>query len=86
MRAHVTLLALLLTTGSPTLSQPAKHDARKPVEARHKPAEVVLASADAMRTPAPVDAQASPAPKRPAPRVTTCRCGDPLPASETPED
>ena len=86
MRAHVTLLAILLTTGSPALGQPAKHDARRPAQASHKPAEVVLASAETVRAPGPADPQASAAPKRPVPRVTTCRCGDPLPGSETPED
>jgi hypothetical protein len=86
MRVPLTLLAVLLTSGSPAVGQPAKHDARKPVQASHKPAEVVLASAETVRAPGPADPQASAAPKRPAPRVTTCRCGDPLPNSETPED
>jgi hypothetical protein len=51
----------------------------KPASAQVKPAVIVLASADAPRSPATDNPQAtqSPAKRRVAPRVTTCRCGDP---------
>lgn len=44
-----------------------------PAASPHKSAQVVLASADDVRTP-PVDHDAAPPPK-PRGRVSTCRCG-----------
>lgn len=43
-------------------------------------APVVLASASDLRRPSPEEGQRpSESVRRPAPRVTTCRCGDPQP-------
>lgn len=67
-------------------AQPGKDDqagkSPKPVAA----APVVLASAADVRpaSPTPSDRSVEPA-RRPAPRVTTCRCGDPQPAEEQPD-
>jgi hypothetical protein len=59
--------------------QPAK--AQKPVAA----APVVLASVSEAR-PFPADSKAPAEPvRRPAPRVTTCRCGDPQPEDSQPD-
>jgi|tagenome__1003787_1003787.scaffolds.fasta_scaffold20813147_2 hypothetical protein len=69
-----------VTTGA--LAEPAK----APVPAINKPSNppkpVILASADTVETAGPQSAQQlSPAPKKRAARVTTCRCGDPQPES-----
>jgi hypothetical protein len=41
---------------------------------------IVLASADSPTpTSANVQSDQAPHPKRPAPRITSCRCGDPVP-------
>lgn len=82
MRAFWT--AALVTIAGPALAEPAKHDAPKSAQAT-RPAEVVLASADSVRSSPSVVQQPSASPKRPLPRVTTCRCGDPQ-ASPDSED
>lgn len=69
-------IAALVTIAGPALAEPAKHDAPKPAQAQ-RPAEVVLASADGVRSSPSIAQQPSNTPKRPLPRVTTCRCGDP---------
>ena len=67
-------------------AQPGKEEqaakSPKPVAA----APVVLASAADVRQPrtTPAEVSAQPA-RRPAPRVTTSRCGDPQPAEEQPD-
>jgi hypothetical protein len=49
-------------------------------------APVVLASANDVRQPSTKPAERSVEPaRRPAPRVTTCRCGDPQPAEDRPD-
>jgi hypothetical protein len=86
MRACVIAIAVLLTSAGPAFSQPAKSDAAKPAQPEPRPVNVFLASAEPVSTPAPETAQPSPAPKRRiAPRVTTCRCGDPQAEPDTPK-
>lgn len=84
MRLHMRLLAMLTLTSGPGFAQPAKHGLPKAVAAS-KHVEVVLASADRMRPDAPAIVQPPSEPRRPAPRITHCRCGDPQPGDETPE-
>lgn len=83
MRLHMSLLAGLSMIASPALGQPGRHEVPKPVPAAAKHAEVVLASADTAHPANPALAQ--PESKRPAPRITHCRCGDPQPGDDTPE-
>lgn len=86
MRSSMTLLAALGLSAAPLAAQPPKHAAVPKVsEAPPKAPVVVLASADEGHAGAPATAQSSAEPKRPAPRVTHCRCGDPVPGDETPE-
>ena len=86
MRACAIAVGALLTLSSPALAEPAKRDAPKPVAERKRPTSVVLASADTLRGPAPTSPQPNADPvKRVVPRVTTCRCGDPQPDPENPE-
>jgi len=48
---------------------------------------VILASASEVHRPAAVDSDRSAEPvRRPAPRVTTCRCGDPQPVETQPDE
>jgi lipoprotein-anchoring transpeptidase ErfK/SrfK len=61
--------------------QPPK--ATKPAPA----APVVLASASEIHMTSPIDSNRSAEPvRRPAPRVTTCRCGDPQPDDTQPDE
>ena len=85
MRLHMTLLAGVSMFASSALGQPARHDVPKTAPAAVKHAEVVLASADTAHPGNPALAQPSAEPKRPAPRITHCRCGDPQPGDDTPE-
>lgn len=84
MRLPMTLLAGASLIAGPAMGQPAKRDVPK-VSPTAKHAEVVLASADTAHPTTPALGQPSTEPKRPAPRITHCRCGDPQPGDETPE-
>jgi hypothetical protein len=76
MRARVIVIAAMLGAGSAALADPSKNAPAQPAPQK-RPAQVVLAAAEAPRTPTPEVVQPSPAPKRRIARVTTCRCGDP---------
>ena len=73
--------AALLAVAATAAAQPPKHTPTKPVQPNRKPAEVVLASAETVHPPVPSPSLTE-APKRPLPRITHCRCGDPDPSSE----
>lgn len=84
MRACPMIIAALLVAAGPARAEPPKSPPPAAGAAQHAP--VVLASADAVRTATPDSGQAAPAPatvKRVKPRITTCRCGDPLPQEPT---
>jgi len=82
MRVSLTAFAGLLTLGSAALCEPPKA-APQPSQPDRRTTGVVLASAE---VPVGVVQEVQPAPvKRRIVRVTTCRCGDPQPASESPE-
>jgi hypothetical protein len=87
MRAYAIAIAALLTATGPAFAQPAKSEAAKPVQPVLRPANIFLASAEPASAQAPEATQPSPAPakRRIAPRVTTCRCGDPQPTPDTPK-
>jgi hypothetical protein len=74
----ILIAAATLTSASAFAAEPA---AKPPAQQSSQPepasAHVLLASADDVRSPAPVaDQQAPTQPKRRLARVTTCRCGD----------
>ena len=77
MRLYLIATGAVLTLSGAAYAEPAQHDALK-APAQQRPAEIVLASADGVRAAPTPGAQPAPL-KRPAPRVTTCRCGDPQP-------
>jgi hypothetical protein len=86
MRLPLTVIAGLLSVSSPAVAEPPKADAARSAQPQERPAQVVLASADAVHAPAPDRAQPTPAPaKRRIGRVTTCRCGDPQPGADSQE-
>jgi hypothetical protein len=86
MRLPLTVIAGLLSVGGPAVAEPPKAEVARSAPPQERPAEVVLASADAVHAPAPEGARSTPAPaKRRIGRVTTCRCGDPQPGADSQE-
>jgi hypothetical protein len=86
MRACAIAIGTLLIFASPASAEPAKRNVARPAAEQPRPREVVLASADTVRTAPAVSSQTTPTPvKRVIPRVTTCRCGDPQPDSQNEE-
>ena len=81
MRTHLTMFVGLLAVGAMASAKPQKAAPSRPAP---QPAKIVMASADPVRTPTPANAAAIPA-KRLTGRVTTCRCGDPAPRTESQE-
>lgn len=78
---------LLIGTAAAALAAAAPAAPLKPEPAQAKPAEqpaqVVLASADQVRTAVPAAQQPGATPvKRRAARVTSCRCADQMPSAE----
>ena len=87
MRRLLVVISVLALSGA-ALAEPPKNVAAKPAEAHQVAAQVVLASADATHSQqgdpsAPKSGQAK---RRVAPRVTTCRCGDPQPKPESQDE
>lgn len=78
------IAAATLTSVSALAAEPSK-PLQQQQPSQHPPAsaQVVLASADTVRASSPVEQQpaAQPKPHRIA-RVTTCRCGDVVPAGD----
>ena len=74
----VTIAGSALLIGSAGFAEPPKAPVRAARQDANRPAEVMLASADQVRTPVANVDQSSPAPVKRArvARVTTCRCAD----------
>ena len=87
MRARIGTFAALLTIGTTAIAEPPKSAPARPTQsapADQRQAPIVLASAEAVHATAAGPQAAEPAAKRRvAPRVTTCRCGDPQVGTET---
>lgn len=84
MRAAVISGAMLLAAGGTAPAQPARHESPKSVRTDVRPRQVVLASADAEHAQGPAARLVS-EPKRPAPRISHCRCGDQEPGTDNPD-
>ena len=85
MKIRTALMAIgVAASAGPAGAQPGKDDraAKAPPVVS---APVVLASATDVPRPAAADRAAQPV-RRPAPRVTTCRCGDPQASQDQPDD
>jgi hypothetical protein len=72
----VMIAATVLTIGASATAEPPKTPAAGPAHPPSPPAEVLLASADQVSTPASPDQGAAPVKRPRVARVTTCRCGD----------
>ena len=95
MRIRIAMIALAAASvGAVAVAQPDKDEqsakAPKPAAAAAAAAAagpVVLASASNVRRPSSTDSERAAEPvRRPTPRVTTCRCGDPQPADDQPDE
>ena len=71
------IAAIALMSTNAFAAEPATPAARQPSQQQPASPQMVLASADDVRTPAPAEQREAPQarPHRVA-RVTTCRCGD----------
>ena len=89
MRIRIAMIALAATSiGAVAVAQPDKDEqsAKAPKPAAAAAGPVVLASASNVRRPSSTDSERAAEPvRRPTPRVTTCRCGDPQPADDQPD-
>ena len=86
MRAHLLMLATAaLSVATAAVAEPAKAPVQKAAQPNNRPAEVLVASVDTVRTEVPSAAQDSGAPVKRArkARVNSCRCGgDQAPPSD----
>ena len=75
-----------IAAASAAVAEPPKADQRPASSPAPTATPVILASAQDVRQPGPSQGE-RPAdrPRRVAPRVTTCRCGDPQPTAEQPD-
>ena len=87
MNFRIALIAIFATVSAGVAgAQPDKQEQRPKAPPAAAKAPLVLASAADVRQPStaagdrPVESF-----RRPAPRVTTCRCGDPQPAEAQPD-
>lgn len=84
MIARSIVIAATLAGATAALAEPPKPQAQEAGEPSSRP--IVLASANAVKTPA-VSADQQAAAKRPrVARVTTCRCGDPVPQDDSDQE
>jgi len=77
MRASAIVIAALLASVGPAMAEPPKGEAVKADQSQQRPVQIVLASAEQVNAPTQASQPAPPPKRRVAPRVTTCRCGDP---------
>lgn len=79
MRTRLLIIAVSgLSFAAAVAAEPGKAPVHKADQPAERPVEVVIASADQVRTPAPSEQASVPKRERKA-RVTTCRCGDQTP-------
>ena len=83
MRASAIVIAALLASVGPAMAEPPKGEAVKADQSQQRPVQIVLASAEQVNAPTQASQPAPPPKRRVAPRVTTCRCGDPIPQDDS---
>ena len=87
MSIRVVLFAIIAGAIATASSAQPDKDQREVKSPKSAAQPVVLASASDVRRPATAVADGSSQPvRRPAPRVTTCRCGDPQPGQDQQPD
>jgi len=74
------LISAMLTAATAAQAEPAKPEAQ-PSQASSRP--LVLASAEALKAPVAASEQQAPVKRPRVARVTTCRCGDPVPQDDS---
>ena len=86
MDIRVVMIAAAAAASAAGGDQPGKDERQATAPPPAAAAPVVLASANEARRPSTTGVERSVEPsRRPPPRVTTCRCGDPQPAEERPD-
>jgi hypothetical protein len=88
MRIGMAIIAILATvSAADAIAQPDKSQQPTKAPKLASTAPVILASASDARRPSPANAdRPSESTRRPAPRITTCRCGDPQPGDSQPDE
>ena len=77
MLARSILIAASLMAATAAFAEPPKPQAQQPSQSSSRP--IVLASAETVKGPAVSADQQAPAKRPRVARVTSCRCGDPVP-------
>ena len=87
MSIRVAMIAIAVSaSGAPASAQADRNPHPAKVSKPAATAPVVLASASDVHRPSPTDTERVEPVRRPAPRVTTCRCGDPQLSNDPPGD
>ena len=81
MLARSIIIAAMLTTACAAYAEPSKPQGQEASQASSRP--LVLASAEAVKAPVAAAGQQAPAKRPRVARVTTCRCGDPIPQDDS---
>ena len=83
MIARSFIIAAMLTAAPAAYAEPSKPQGQAANQASSRP--LVLASAEAVKAPVAAGDQQAAAKRPRVARVTTCRCGDPQPADDQPD-
>ena len=83
MIARSIIIAAMLTAASAAYADPSKPQGQEASQASNRP--LVLASAEVVKAPVAAGDQQAAAKRPRVARVTTCRCGDPQPADDQPD-
>ena len=81
MLARSIIIAATLTAATAAYAEPAKPQAQEAGQASSRP--LVLASAEVAKAPVAAADQQAPAKRPRVARVTSCRCGDPVPQDDS---
>jgi hypothetical protein len=81
MLARSIIIAAMLTTACAAYAEPSKPQGQEASQASSRP--LVLASAEVVKAPVAAAEQQAPAKRPRVARVTTCRCGDPIPQDDS---
>jgi hypothetical protein len=83
MLARSMMIAVTLAATTAASAEPPKAQVQQASQPSNRP--IVLASAEAMKSPAAATDQQAPAKPARVARVTSCRCGDPVPQDDDSE-
>lgn len=83
MLARSIIIAATLAASTAAVAEPSKPEVQQASQPSSRP--IVLASAEVVKSPAAASAEQAPAKRPRAARVTSCRCGDPVPQDDQSE-